>query len=332
MNVVAIGAALGLAFVLGISSAPNAASALVASRAAAWRVALGYSFVLHALGALLGGTAVALTIAGLVDVPADEVATVYASGCIAAIAYVAIAARLGLPTSATHGLVGGLAGAGLASGGVRAINWGGLDGLRPVGMVGVLLALVLSPVLGVAGGWAARRLAVRGLSRGTRRLLGPVRGGIWVASGAVALSDGTNDGQKAMGVAAAVLLATGSIDRFEVPLSVRVPVALVFALGTAIGGGRVIRRVSRGYFRPTPVDSLASQTAAAAVILGASAAGAPVSTTTVVTAAVVGVGADRHPRHVRWAGVADTISAWVLTIPVCAVLAAALVACASLVA
>lgn len=331
MDVVAIGAALGLAFVLGISSAPNAASALIASRAAAWRVALGYSFVLHGLGALLGGTAVALTIAGLVSVPADEVATVYASGCIAAIAFGAVAARLGLPTSATHGLVGGLIGAGLASGGIHAIDWGGLEGFRAVGALGVLLALVLSPILGVAGGWVARRIAVRALSRGTRRLLGPVRGGIWVAAGAVALSDGTNDGQKAMGVAAAVLLATGRIDRFEVPLSVRAPVAFVFALGTVIGGGRLIRRVGRGYFRPTPVDSLASQTAAAAVILGSSAVGAPVSTTTVVTAAVVGVGADRHPRHVRWAGVADTISAWVLTIPVCAALAAVLVACASLV-
>ena len=331
MDVVAIGAALGLAFVLGISSAPNAASALVASRAASWHSALAYSFVLHGLGALLGGTAVALTIAGLVSVPTDDVATVYASGCIATIAFVTVAARLGLPTSATHGLVGGLVGAGIAAGGIETINWGGLDGIRPVGTVGVLLALVLSPVLGVAGGWAARRIAVRALSRGTRRLLGPVRGGIWVTSGTVALSDGTNDGQKAMGVAAAVLLATGRIDQFEVPLSVRVPVALVFAVGTVIGGGRVVRRVSRGYFRPTPVDALASQTAATVVILGSTAVGAPVSTSTVVTAAVVGVGADRHPRHVRWAGVADTISAWFLTIPVCAALGALLYLCANLV-
>ncbi len=332
MDVVAIGAALGLAFVLGISSAPNAASALIASRAAPWRVALGYSFLLHTLGALLGGTAVALTIASLVSVPNDEVASVYASGCVATIAFVVVAARLGLPTSATHGLIGGLAGAALASGGLDAVNWGGLDGIHPIGVLGALAALVLSPIVGVAAGWASRRLLVRALSRGTRRVLGPVRGGIWVTAGAVALTDGTNDGQKAMGVAAATLLATGAIDQFEIPLSVRWSVALVFGLGTIVGGGRVVRRVSRGYFRPTPVDSLASQTSAAAVILGSTAVGAPVSTSTVVTAAVVGVGADRHPRHVRWAGVADTISAWFLTIPVCAILGALLYLCASLVA
>ena len=152
----------------------------------------------------------------------------------------------------------------------------------------------------------------------------------WLA-GAVALADGTNDGQKAMGVAATTLLATGAIDRFEIPPSVRWSVAVVFGLGTVVGGGRVVRRVSRGYFRPTPVDSLAAQTSAAAVILGSTVVGAPVSTSTVVTAAVVGVGADRHPRHVRWVGVADTISAWFLTIPVCAILGALLYACASLV-
>ena len=331
MEVVAIGAALGLALVLGISSAPNAASALVASRTAPWRVALGYSFVLHALGALLGGTAVALTIAGLVAVPDDEVAAVYASGCFATISFVAVGARLGLPTSATHGLIGGLAGAGLAAGGVHAVNWGGFHGIHPVGVVGALAVLVLSPVVGLAAGWASRRVAVRALSRGTRRMLGPVRGGIWVSAGAVALSDGTNDGQKAMGVAATTLLATGAIDTFEIPPSVRWSVALVFALGTVVGGGRVVRRVGRGYFRPTPVDSLASQASAAAVILGATAVGAPVSTSTVVTSAVVGVGADRHPRHVRWAGVADTISAWFLTVPVCAILGALLYLCASLV-
>lgn len=331
MDVVAIAAALGLALVLGISSAPNAASALVASRAASWRVALGYSFLLHAVGALLGGTAVALTIARLVSVPDDEVASVYAAGSIAAIAFVAVAARLGLPTSATHGLVGGLAGAALAEGGVHAVHWGGFDGFRPIGVLGILAALVLSPIVGVAAGWATRRVAVRALARGTRRLLGPVRGGIWVAAGAVAVSDGTNDGQKAMGVAAATLLATGAIDSFEIPTSLRWSVALVFALGTAVGGGRVVRRVGRGYFRPTPVDSLASQTSAAAVILGSTAVGAPVSTSTVVTAAVVGVGADRHPRHVRWAGVADTISAWFLTIPVCAILGALLYGCATLI-
>ena len=179
------------------------------------------------------------------------------------------AARLGLPTSATHGLIGGLAGAGLAAGGVHAVNWGGFDGFHPVGVVGALAVLVLSPIVGLAAGWASRRVAVRALSRGTRRMLGPVRGGIWVSAGAVALSRRDErrtegDGRRRDDAARDRARSTASRSRS----SVRWSVALVFALGTVVGGGRVVRRVGRGYFRPTPVDSLASQTSAAAVILG----------------------------------------------------------------
>ena len=332
MDVVAIVAALGLAFVLGVSDAPNATSALVASRAAPWHAALLYSFALHALGALLGGTAVALTVSRLVSVSRGDLPSAYAAACLAAIVFVAGAARLGLPSSATYGLVGGLVGAGLVSGGPGDIRWGGFDGIRPDGTIGTLAGLVISPMLGVAAGWLARRIVGRATARASRHLLRPVKGGIWVAAGLVALSDGTNDGQKAMGIAAAVLLASGSLHRFEVPFWVRVSVAGTLALGTAVGGGRVVRRVSRGYYRPGPVDSLVAQASSAAVILGAAALGAPVSTSTVVASAVVGVGADRHPRHVRWAGVAETMSAWALTVPICALLGAALFACARLVA
>jgi inorganic phosphate transporter, PiT family len=134
-----------------------------------------------------------------------------------------------------------------------------------------------------------------------------------------------------MGLATATLLASGSIDRFRIPLWVRIAAAVALALGTAVGGGRVIRKVGTGYFRPTPIDALAAQVSAAGVMLGAAFLGAPVSTSETVAASVVGVGADRHPRHVRWAGVADTISAWFLTIPVCVVLGGLLYLCASLV-
>ena len=266
MDVVAIGAALGLALVLGISSAPNAASALVASRTAPWRVALGYSFVLHALGALLG-EAVALTIAGLVAVPDDEVAAVYASGCVATIAFVAVAARLGLPTSATHGMIGGLARAGLAAGGVHAVNWGGFDGIHPVGVVGALAVLVLSPVVGLAAGLVSPDASPDArLARHQAHARAGARGesGSPPARSCSPTGRTTTEGDGRRRDDG--LLATGAgIDTFEIPPSVRWSVALVFALGTVVGGGRVVRRVGRGYFRPTPVDSLASQTSAAAV-------------------------------------------------------------------
>jgi PiT family inorganic phosphate transporter len=332
VDVVAIVAALGLAFVLGVSDAPNATSALVASRAAPWHAALLFSSLLHALGALLGGTAVALTVSRLVTVPKDDLSAACVAACIATVVFVATAARLGLPSSATYALVGGLVGAALVSGGLGDVRWGGFDGLRPQGVLGTLAGLVVSPLIGVAAGWLVGRAVRRVTVRATRRLLGPVKTGVWVAAGLVALSDGTNDGQKAMGVVVAVLVASGSLHRFEIPLWTRLTVALALAFGTALGGGRAIRRVSRGYYRPGPIDALVAQASSGAVILGAAALGAPVSTSTVVASSVVGVGADRHPRHVRWAGVAETMSSWLLTVPVCAALGAALFACARLVA
>ena len=332
MDVVAIAAALGLAFALGVSDAPNASAALVVSRAAGWRSALAFSFVFHALGALAGGTAVAVTVSSLVHVHAGKATSAYAAAALAAVGFVVVAARRGIPASATYGLVGGLIGAGLVAGGWGAIHWGGFHGLRPIGLIGALVGLVVSPLLGVGCGWTLRALLARSLRRGTRRLLRPVRGGIWVAAAAVALSDGANDGQKSMGLVVAVLLATGSLDHFGVPTWVRVAAALALALGTAVGGGRVIRRVGTGYFRPSPVDALAAQLAAAGVIFAAAVLGAPVSTSETVTASVVGVGADRHPRHVRWAGVAETVSAWAITVPACAALGALLYACARLIA
>jgi len=331
VDVVAIAAALGLAFVLGISDAPNATAALVASRAAGWRGAIAFSFTLHLLGALLGGTAVALTMNGLVSVGKDDVAPVYASASLAAILFVAAAARFGIPSSATYGVIGGLAGAAVAADGWGAIRWGGVSGVHPHGMLAVVGALIVSPLLGVACGLGMQAVLRRSLRRGTRRLLGPVRGGVWLAAGAVAVSDGLNDGQKATGLAAGVLVAAGTLSSFSIPVWLRVSAAVLLALGTAVGGGRVIRRVGTGYYRPDSVDVLAAEASGAGVIFGAAAVGVPVSTTQTVTAAFVGAGADRHPRHVRWVAVAQTLSTWVVTVPACAAIAALLFACASLV-
>ena len=197
-------------------------------------------------------------------------------------------------------------------------------------MVGVAVSLVLSLALGLAGGYVVRSALGRALSRGTRRLLEPIRGGVWVAAGLVAVSDGVNDGQKAMGIAAGALVASGSLATFSIPFWLRVAVASALALGTAVGGGRIIRRVATGYYRPGPVDAFSAEVSAAVVIFGAATLGAPVSTSETVAASVVGAGADQNPRHVRWAGVAATVSAWAFTVPSCAVLAAIAYSCETL--
>lgn len=322
MEVAAIVIALGFAFMLGVSDAPNASAALVGSRTATYRAAIAFSFVFHAAGAFIGGTAVAVTITGLIDVADGEVPAAYAAGGLAAIAFVTVATRMSIPTSASFGLVGGLAGAALVAGGTGAVVWGGLDGFHPKGTFGVLIGLAVSPLVGIAAAWLLRRLLDLGLRRATRRVLGPIRAGIWTGAALVALSDGTNDGQKAMGLIAGVLVATGSLGELGIPLWTRAAVAVTLALGTALGGRRLIQTVGRGIYRGGATDGLGSQASAAGVIFGSGALGFPVSTSTVVASSVIGSGIDRRPRHVRWHTVGRTVSAWAITIPACAGLGA----------
>jgi PiT family inorganic phosphate transporter len=318
----AVVVALAFAFVLGVSDAPNASAALVGTRTARYGPTMVFSFAFHALGGLFGGTAVAATVVGMIDVSGQDAGAAYTAGALAAVVFVVVATHLGLPTSASFGLVGGLVGAAFAAEGVSAISWGGIDGLRPYGVGGALVAMLVSPFIGAAAGAAARGLLAVSLRRASRRALRPVRAGIWVSAALVALSDGSNDGGKAMGVIAGALVADGSLRRFAVPFWARLTVALVLATGTAIGGRRLIRTVGRRLYRQRELDGLAAQSGAAFAVLGAAWAGAPVSTSSVVTAAVVGVGLEQRSRHVRWPLVGRTVTAWLLTVPVCAGLGA----------
>jgi PiT family inorganic phosphate transporter len=317
LEIAAVGLALGFAFVLGISDAPNASSMLIASKAAGYRAATAFGFACHAAGAFIGGTAVAFTIARLVDVGDDDAPAALAAASLATIAFIVVATRRGIPVSASIGLVGGLVGAALVASGPDAVDWGGFDGVRPHGVVGILAGLALSPVVGIGVAWILRTLLGALLRRATRRLLGPVRGAVWAGSALVGLSDGTNDGQKAMGLVAAILVASGSLDELSVPLWTRAAVGLVLALGTVIGGRRIVRTVERGFYRGGPLDALGSQSSAAGVIFGCTALGLPISTSAVVASSIVGVGAGRRPRHVRWAAFGSTLSAWVVTAPTC---------------
>jgi PiT family inorganic phosphate transporter len=323
----ALAVACSLAFSLtnGFLDAANAIATLVATRGARPGQAVVLSAVFNMLGAVLVGTAVADTVAGIVTVPADRGVAVIGAGALAATTWNLLVWRRGLPSSSGHALVGGLVGAALSAAGIDGVNWGGLDGWRPVGVFGVLIALAFSPVVGLVFGWAVARLVRRGLRRGTRRLGGPIQGGEWAMSAALSFGHGANDAQKAMGVTAAILLAGGRIDTLEVPLWVKVASGAALTIGTAMGGWSIVRTVGRRIFHLHPVDAFASQSASTAVILASSYAGAPVSTTHVVASSVVGVGVGRRRwRHVRWAVVRAMGFAWVATLPAAALLGAVL--------
>ena len=227
----------------------------------------------------------------------------------------------------SHALVGGLVGSTVAAAGLDAVNWGGFDGWRPSGVIGVLVALAVSPFLGAAAAFGVLRLLRAGLHRATRRFRGPLLDAQWVTSGALALSHGANDAQKAVGMVSAVLLAEGVSSSLEAPVWVIVSSALALTLGTALGGWRVAKTIGRRIYDIRPLDGLASQAGSAAVILGASVAGAPVSTTHVVASSVIGTGGGRGKwKRVRWAIVREMAVAWVTTLPATAAMAAGFLA------
>jgi PiT family inorganic phosphate transporter len=260
------------------------------------------------------------------------VAATYLAAGLATIGFSLVATRRGLPVSASIGLVGGLVGAAAVASGWSAVGWGGFESGHLVGVFGVLAAVLLSPWLGAVLAAGARRGLEPIARRATRRSVRPLRALIWVTAGLVAVADGSNDGQKAMGLATGLLVAGGVIPTFVVPLWVTALVAVVLAFGTAVGGRRVIRTVSSRLYRGGPLDGLAAQAASAVAILGSSFLGAPVSTSTIVTSGMVGVGVARRRHHVQWTRVSIVVMAWVLTVPACALVGAGLVAVGQLVA
>ncbi len=317
--------AFSIAFALtnGFHDAANAIATLVATRGARPGQAIVLAASFNMLGAVVVGTAVADTIAGIVQVPATEAVEVIGAGVLAATAWNLLTWWRGLPSSSAHSLVGGLVGSALAEAGTGAVQWGGLDGLRPVGVFGVMIALAVSPLLGLGFGLGVARLDGRLLRRATKRIKTPIRAAEWVMSAALSFGHGANDGQKSMGVIAALLLASGHLDTLSVPLWVKLACGAALTLGTAMGGWRIIRTIGRRIFRLAPVDGFASQTASTAVVLPASYLGAPVSTTQVVASSVVGVGGGRRRwRHVRWSVVRSIGFAWLLTLPASAALGA----------
>lgn len=320
--IIAIALAAAFALTNGFHDAANAIATLVATRGATPGQAIVLSSVFNLAGALLLGTAVADTIGKIVQVAPGEAVATIGAGLAGATTWNLLTWWRGLPSSSGHALVGGLVGAALVAGGWGAVNIGGFDGWHPVGLVGTLVALLVSPVLGFIVGFALLRALQRLARRSTTRWSAPVVGSEWVAAAALSFSHGSNDAQKAMGVIAALLLATGETSTLTVPLWAKLLAGAALTLGTAMGGWRIVKTIGTRIFGLRPLDSLASQSSSTAVILGASLLGAPVSTTQVVASSVVGTGGGRHRwRHVRWTIVRDMGIAWVTTIPAAAILA-----------
>jgi len=304
-------------FANGWTDAPNSIATVVSTRVLRPLHAVLMASVLNLVGALLG-TAVAKTIAkGIVDSELVSLETI-AAAVLGATLWALGAQYYGLPSSESHALVAGLLGAGFGAGGLNGLEWEGTSKS--------LIGLVTSPVGGFFIGLmlmvAIYRIFFKIGPRVVRRVFGRAQ---ILSAGFMALSHGTNDAQKTMGIIAlAVYLANHpgepAPETFPIDLWIIVSAGVVMGFGTMVGGWRVIRTLGLRLTKLEPVQGFAAETGAAAVIFGAAQFGIPVSTTHAIGSAIMGVGATKRLSAVRWGIAGQVVTAWILTWPSCMIL------------
>jgi len=340
MLVLVVVTALGFDFTNGFHDTGNAMAASIATGALKPRLAVALSAAMNLLGAFLS-VAVALTVTNAVvktfdstatsasqalTVPGDKLLSIVLAGLIGGIVWNLLTWLLGLPSSSSHALFGGLMGAAIAAIGWNGVNWVG-DGTKLDGVVGkVLLPAVASPVVAAIaagiGTWLIYRITVGVAARFSES--GFRWGQIGTAS-LVSLAHGTNDAQKTMGVVTLALIATGHWDHLDsIPFWVKLICAASIALGTYLGGWRIIRTLGKGLVEIESPQGVAAEASSAAVILASSHLGFALSTTHVATGSIVGTGLGKPGAEVRWAVAGRMVVGWLLTLPAAGVVGAAM--------
>jgi len=321
--VLIIGLALAFDFVNGFHDAANSIATVVSTRVLTPLQGVAWAAFFNFVAAFTFGTAVAETIgSGLIDVNQVN-QTVLLSALVGAVIWDLITWRYGLPTSSSHALIGGYAGA--------AVVKGGFDVLIVAGWIKTIAFIIVAPFLGWALGtlfvitlyWLFRKQTPAAADRVFRR-------GQLVSAGLYSLGHGTNDAQKTMGIIAGVLftvpayrhLVADTAGNLSIPFWIVLMAHAAIALGTLSGGWRIVHTVGTRITKLQPMGGFAAETAGAVTLFTSSALGVPVSTTHVITGAIVGVGSARSMRAVRWGVAGRIVWAWVLTIPASAVVAA----------
>lgn len=303
-------------FLNGIHDSSNIVATMISSRAFRPAVALGITATAEFLGPFIFGVAVANTIGhDIVDATTITV-EVLISALIGAILWNIATWFLGIPSSSSHALIGGLMGAVMIGFGANAVHFSGL--------YKVLLALFISPILGLFFGFLFTRIIFYLARDASPKINWFFKRSQIVTAIVLAFSHGTNDAQKTMGVITLGLVITKFIPVFKVPIWVIALSAGAIAAGTAMGGWRLIKTLGGKFYKIRPVHGFSTQLASALVILGASVVGGPVSTTQVVSSAIMGVGAAERVSKVRWTVAREIAMAWLVTIPASGLVSAGL--------
>ena len=306
--------ALVFEFLNGMRDSSNIVATMISSRAFRPQTALGITAIVEFLAPFLFGVVVAQTISR--DIVNSHLLTLDAiiACLVGTIVWNLITWFFGIPSSSSHALIGGLMSAVFIS-----VGW---DGIKLQGLYKVLIALFVSPMIGFIFGFMVSRIIYFLARNATPRINELFKNGQFFTAVGLAFSYGANDAQKTIGMITLSLIISGQLSNFTVPFWVILLSSSMMALGTALGGWRLIRTLGGKFYKIRPVHSFATQLTSAAVILTASSVGLPISTTQVVSSAIIGVGASERFGKVRWGVAGDILTAWIITIPASALFSA----------
>ena len=324
--------ALVFDFLNGFHDSANIVATMISSRAMTPLRALVIAAVCEFLGPFLFGVAVATTIGHQVVDPSLITNSLILGALLSAIVWNIATWYFGIPSSSSHALIGGLAGSAYMANLIRQLKAGNVRSLRDLGLVArairvqgitkVVVSLLVSPPLGFIAGFVLIKIIYFFARLASPRINWLFKKGQMVTAVGLALSHGTNDAQKTMGIITMALVASGYLAEFQVPLWTIAACAGSIALGTALGGWRLIKTIGGKFYKIRPIHGFTTQVASGALILGASLVGGPVSTTHVVSSAVMGAGSAERLSKVRWGVGRQIVTAWILTMPLTAILAA----------
>ncbi len=319
-----IALALAFDFINGLHDAANSIATVVSTRVLSPQLAVAWAAFFNFVAFLFIGLHVAETIGkGIIDPGIVDAAVIFGA-LSGAILWNVLTWYLGIPSSSSHALVGGLVGAGTAKAGFAAIVSSGVIKTSVFIFAAPLLGMVMAIVIVVLSSWLFKPVAASTADKAFRRLQ-------LLSSAAYSIGHGANDAQKTMGIITVLLFSTGYLrGEFHVPLWVILAAQVAMGLGTLMGGWRIVKTMGSKITRLTPHQGFCAETGGAIMLFGATAFGIPVSTTHTITGAIMGVGAARRASAVRWSVAGNIVVAWVVTIPAAAGIAALVYGAATL--
>ncbi len=316
MLILVVAIALLFDYVNGMHDAANAIATSIATRAISPRNAVLMAGVLNFIGAFISQSVAKTMGSGLISPEMVSNQRIILAALVGALLWNIFTWWLGLPSSSSHAMVGGLVGAGLYTAGNEGVQWGGVfKKVIAPGLISPILGFVVGFMVMVAFMWIFRRSNPSKVNRNFRKAQ-------LFSCGYLALTHGMNDAQKAMGIITLALVTAGTQDHFEVPFWVKVSCATMIALGTSAGGWRIIKTLGGKMTKLQPVNGFAAEITSSVLLSITGLLGMPVSTTHVISSAIMGVGASKRFSAVRWGVAQNILVAWVFTLPAAAAMGA----------